>query len=178
MKGSLWNLLILHSLPVNLGSVHPEVLLPVRMTPPRIQEYSHKPKSEVATAAAATSLQSCPILCDLIDGSPTGSPVPGILQAKEYWSGVPLPSLKSEVTASQFWAPHANWTKGRMGFQCAWGYWWWFSRGKAIYNSSTQAAICPRLCVNEAQVATALQGAHSLANRLSAEIFLSAVLHF
>ena len=30
----------------------------------------------------------------------------------------------------------------------------------------------------QAQVATALQGAHSLANRLSAEIFLSAVLHF
>ena len=33
-------------------------------------------------AAAAKSLQSCPILCDLIDGSPPGSPVPGILQAR------------------------------------------------------------------------------------------------
>ena len=33
-------------------------------------------------AAAAKSLQSCPTLCDAIDGSPPGSPVPGILQAR------------------------------------------------------------------------------------------------
>ena len=93
-------------------------------------------------AAAAKSLQSCPILFDPIDSSPPGSPVPGILQARtlerlaisfsnawkwnvkvkslsrvrllatpwiaayqappsmgfsrqEYWSGVPLPSLKN-----------------------------------------------------------------------------------
>ena len=35
----------------------------------------------VKKAAAAKSLQSCPTLCDPIDGSPSGSPVPGILQA-------------------------------------------------------------------------------------------------
>ena len=35
-----------------------------------------------AAAAAAKSLQSCPTLCDPIDGSPQGSPVPGILQAR------------------------------------------------------------------------------------------------
>ena len=34
------------------------------------------------TAAAAKSLQLCPTLCDPIDGSPPGSPVPGILQAR------------------------------------------------------------------------------------------------
>ena len=33
-------------------------------------------------AAAAKSLQSCTTLCDLIDGSPPGSPIPGILQAR------------------------------------------------------------------------------------------------
>ena len=33
-------------------------------------------------AAAAKSLQSCPPLCDPIDGSPPGTPVPGILQAR------------------------------------------------------------------------------------------------
>ena len=33
-------------------------------------------------AAAAKSLQSCPTLCDPIDGSLLGSPVPGILQAR------------------------------------------------------------------------------------------------
>ena len=32
--------------------------------------------------AAAASLQSCPTLCDPIDGSPPGSPIPGILQAR------------------------------------------------------------------------------------------------
>ena len=35
-----------------------------------------------SAAAAAKSLQSCPTLCDPIDGSPPGSPVPGILQAR------------------------------------------------------------------------------------------------
>ena len=33
-------------------------------------------------AATAKSLQSCPTLCDPIDGSPLGSSVPGILQAR------------------------------------------------------------------------------------------------
>ena len=33
-------------------------------------------------AAAAKSLQSCPTLCNPIDGSPLGSPIPGILQAR------------------------------------------------------------------------------------------------
>ena len=94
-----------------------------------------------AAAAAAKSLQSCPNLCESIDGNPPDSPVPGILQARtlewvaisfsnawkwkakvkslsrvrlfstpwtaahqappsmgfsrqEYWSGLPLPSLK------------------------------------------------------------------------------------
>ena len=45
-------------------------------TPPRVMDYT-----EVA-AAAAKSLQSCPTLCDPIDGSPPGSPAPGILQAR------------------------------------------------------------------------------------------------
>ena len=35
-----------------------------------------------AAAAAAKSLQSCPTLCDPVDGSPPGSSVPGILQAR------------------------------------------------------------------------------------------------
>ena len=37
--------------------------------------------SSAAAAAAAKSFQSCPTLCDPRDGSPPGSPVPGILQA-------------------------------------------------------------------------------------------------
>jgi len=35
-----------------------------------------------SAAAAAKWLQSCPTLCDPIDGNPPGSPVPGILQAR------------------------------------------------------------------------------------------------
>ena len=39
-------------------------------------------EQNTAAAAAAASLQSCPTLCDPIDGSPPGSPIPGILQAR------------------------------------------------------------------------------------------------
>ena len=43
-----------------------------------------------AAAAAAKSLQSCPTLCNPIDGSPPGSPVPGILQARtQQWVAMP-----------------------------------------------------------------------------------------
>ena len=108
-----------------------------------------------AAAAAAKSLQSCPTLCDSIDGSPPGSTVPEILQARalewiaisfsnawkwkvkgkslsrirllvtswtaayqappsmgfsrqEYWSGVPLPSLKYLAVSAkaEYWS---NW---------------------------------------------------------------------
>ena len=45
----------------------------------KTKEMSNSVKS---AAAAAKSLQSCPTLCDPIDGSPPGSPVPGILQAR------------------------------------------------------------------------------------------------
>ena len=38
--------------------------------------------NHIATAAAAKSLQSCSTLCHLIDSSPLGSSVPGILQAR------------------------------------------------------------------------------------------------
>ena len=38
----------------------------------------------LTAAAPAKSLQSCPTLCNLIDSSPPGSPIPGILQAREW----------------------------------------------------------------------------------------------
>ena len=44
--------------------------------------YKESEKINAAAAAAAKSLQSCPTLCEPIDGSPPGSPVPGILQAR------------------------------------------------------------------------------------------------
>ena len=42
----------------------------------------HSRSSAAAAAAAAKSLQSCSTLCDPLDGSPPGSPIPGILQAR------------------------------------------------------------------------------------------------
>ena len=43
----------------------------------------------VAAAVAAKSLQSCPTLCNPIDGSPPGSSVPGILQARTLeWAAI------------------------------------------------------------------------------------------
>ena len=51
---------------------------------------------------AARSLQSCPTLCDPIDGSPPGSPVPGILQARTLeWVAI---SLQTGRTA--WWGCH------------------------------------------------------------------------
>ena len=47
------------------------------------------PLSLLAAAAAAKSLQSCPTLCDAIDGNPPGSAIPGILQARTLeWAAI------------------------------------------------------------------------------------------
>ena len=52
----------------------------------RIADSSSNPEDRLwhlyAAAAAARLLQSCPTLCDPIDGSPPASPVPGILQSR------------------------------------------------------------------------------------------------
>ena len=55
------------------------------------------PVKNVAAATAAKSLQSCPTLRDPIDGSPPGSPVPGILQAKT----LDFMKVKSESEVAQ-----------------------------------------------------------------------------
>ena len=57
------------------------------------------PFIEYAAAAAAKSLQSCPTLCDPIDSSPPGSPVPGILQARTLeWVAIAFSVIEYEVT--------------------------------------------------------------------------------
>ena len=48
-----------------------------------------------AAAAAVKSLQSCPTLCDPIDGSHQGPPSLGFSR-QEYWSGLPFPSPMHE----------------------------------------------------------------------------------
>ena len=55
-------------------------------------------RKNLAAAAAAKSLQSCPILCDPIDGSPPGSAVPGILQARTLeWVAIAFRLVKAMV---------------------------------------------------------------------------------
>ena len=61
-------------------------LCPIKATQENFKKNNNKlsllSTLEYADATAAKSLQSCPTLCDPIDGSPPGSPVPGILQAR------------------------------------------------------------------------------------------------
>ena len=66
-------------------------------------------------AAAAKSFQSCPTLCDPIDGSPPGSPVPGILQARTLeWAAVSFSNAwKCKVKVkllSHVWLLATPWT--------------------------------------------------------------------
>ena len=56
-----------------------------------MKEYSFVKIVRNTATATAKSLQSCPTLCDPIDGSPPGSPVPGILQARKLeWVAISL----------------------------------------------------------------------------------------
>ena len=76
----------------------------------------------LAAAAAAKSLQSCPTLCDPIDGSPPGSPVPRILQARTLeWVSCQCMKVKSESEVAQSgltlsdpmdWSPPGSSTHG------------------------------------------------------------------
>jgi len=47
-----------------------------------LEQFQKKEYILTLPSAAAKSFQSCPTLCDPTDGSPPGSPVPGILQAR------------------------------------------------------------------------------------------------
>ena len=61
----------------------------------------------ICIAAAAKSLQSCPTLWDPMDCGLPDSSVHGIFQAKEYWSGVPLPSSsQSRLLFNSFFQMH------------------------------------------------------------------------
>ena len=61
---------------------------------------------KINAATAAKSLQSCPTLCDPIDGSPPGSPVPGILQARILeWVHISHESEKWKWSRSVFATP-------------------------------------------------------------------------
>ena len=67
------------------------------------------------TAAAAKSLQSCPTLCDPIDGSPPGSPIFGILQARTLeWVAISFSNARKwkvkVKSLSRVWLLATPWT--------------------------------------------------------------------
>ena len=67
--------------------------IPIPSVTPFVRTLHHDPSvlGGSAAAAAAKSLQLCPTLCDPIDGSPPGSTVPVILQARTLkWVAIPF----------------------------------------------------------------------------------------
>ena len=71
-------------------------LLGIHTEETRIEKHTCTPMFIAAlftTAAAAKSLQLCPTLCDPMDSSPPGSPIPGILQARTVeWVVISIPN--------------------------------------------------------------------------------------
>ena len=105
-----------------------------------------------AAAAAAKSLQSCPTLCDPADGSPAGSPVPGILQARTLeWVTISFSNAwKWKVegeSLSGVWLLETPWTAAHqappsMGFSRQ-EHWSWVSLpSPAIDEGSTFPLHC------------------------------------
>ena len=103
-------------------------------------------------AAAAKSLQSCLTLCDLIDGSPPGSPVPGILQARTLeWVAISFSNAwkwKVKVKSlSRVWLLSTPWTAAyqapqSIGFsrqEC-----WSGVPSLVLVNYTTQFKFCTR----------------------------------
>ena len=108
--------------------------------------------------AAAKSLQSCPTLCDPIDGSPPGSPIPGILQARTLeWVAISFSNAwewKVKVKLlSRVWPSAIPWTAAyqapsSMGFSRQ-EYWSGgaiaFSEGIGIWRSSRNEPLRPAM---------------------------------
>ena len=84
-------------------------IIPLHEEPTRVKS------TENRGAAAAKSLQSCPTVCDPIDGRPPGSPVPGTLQARTLeWVAISFSNAwkwKAQVKSlSHVWLLATPWT--------------------------------------------------------------------
>ena len=79
--GRIWNFTSDNCAPRKAEHLHPSS--PFGWEKGAFKNFTTKKKKRTSLRfAAAKSLQSCPTLCDPMDGSPPGSPVPGILQAR------------------------------------------------------------------------------------------------
>ena len=104
-----------HHTPQNLMHIIPSVLNIFLPQTDMFSEFSFYPVDipSAAAAAAAKSLQSCPTLCNPVDGSPPGSPVPGILQARTLeWVAISFSNAWKwkpfNITVIQDYAPTSN----------------------------------------------------------------------
>ena len=77
-----FNLVLLLNQTWVLSLIYSKTNLPTLVVEGKCSVYCRVPSKKSRASAAAKSLQLCPILCDPIDDSPPGSPVPGILQAR------------------------------------------------------------------------------------------------
>ena len=76
----------------------------------------------VAVAAAAKSLQLCPTLCDPIDGSPPGSPILGILQARTLeWVAISFSNYSLHLVLIYFFKLRSL-KKSLSKFQFSWAF--------------------------------------------------------
>ena len=123
---------------------------------PRMQGLYQGIAGTTATAAAK-SLQSCPTLCDPIDGSPPGSPIPGILQARTLeWVAISFSSAwKWKVkgkSLSPVWLFTTPWTAAHqtppsMGF----------SRQEYWSGVPSPSPLVPQEAVNHTLLTTTVQ---------------------
>ena len=99
---SFWNSLV----------INPSTLLPQKREAGTFLLGKGRTSYHIAAAAAAKSLQSCPTLCDPRDGSPPGSPVPGILQARILeWVAISFSNAwKWQVKVNRVWLLVTPWT--------------------------------------------------------------------
>ena len=84
-------------------------------SPPTRMNSQLPPMNVSVNTATAKSLQSCPTLCDPIDGSPPGSPVPGILQARTLeWVAISFSNARKwkvkVKSLSRVWLFASPWT--------------------------------------------------------------------
>ena len=117
--------------------------------------YTH---THTHTHAAAKLLQSCPTLCDPIDGSPPGSPIPGILQARILeWAAISFSNArkwKVKVNLlSRVWLLATPWTAAHeaprsMGFS---RQEYWSGVPLPSPQCSSVAQSCPTLQPHESQ---------------------------
>ena len=95
----------------------------------------------------AKSLQSCRTLCDPIDGSPPGSPIPGILQARtlEWVASIHTTKCKIASEWEVLYSARSSALCSLMAYGVGWGGWEGHSRGRVYVNTHSWYTL---LCRN------------------------------